>query len=130
LHTKKNKGTAALFAKETNLWEERNWNVLQDIIQRLQEFRTTFTNLVMYDPEVMLDELYTLQDRIQNIWNNQFQPPQAPTRKYGADDFLEAADDETEDEDEDEDEVEIRLLQSKYRKQTVSSKGRSTQKFK
>jgi len=87
-------------SKFQDSWEARNWDLLENIVARLQVQIELFHSDQRLDPGVVLGDLYDIQSQMNNVWRAPKQQPAIASNneRYGADDYNDLS---SEDEDDD-----------------------------
>jgi len=85
----------------SNTVEEKNWKIIQSIILRLTSYVELFKSEDRFDPYLILQDLYQIQDNMQRLWKHPFgqvhSEPIQPRMKYSADDCDNLSSDEEDD---------------------------------
>jgi len=99
----------ALFQKQVNVTEQRSWEMLEEVINRLHLYKQILAEQQRIEAIPLLQELYELQDMLQEVYNGRFDIPTTTTvaaasttkaaarRRYGADDDYDEYDDDYDD---------------------------------
>jgi hypothetical protein len=94
------KQNSNLYRKAASTWEQENWDLLEDMINKLHCIKSDLLDGAQYEPMGLLQDLYAVQDTLQGIYSHQapqsyrqaHQPPAQPAR-YGAEDDYDEEDD-------------------------------------
>jgi len=92
--------TQSMFGRPSvDAGEERNWKALLELIGKLKSYLEMFDAERTFDPRGTLQELYTMQDTMQQIWRGELLLPVPETKSkfYGADDYDDVSSDEEDD---------------------------------
>jgi len=80
-------------------WERDRLDGLEQVVAELRNHKRRLQSLLQFDPHTVLQDLYRLQDTLQDVWSNDGRNPNVretytPPARYGADDADNISDDD------------------------------------
>lgn len=71
------------FVDSSKVPNEVRWQATQSILHRLDRLRSDFQQFESFDPFIVLQDLYNMQDRLAEIQSGHY-PEQSPSRRYSS----------------------------------------------